>query len=92
MTIPRILPIFLLGLPALAQFDPKMPASVPEVNGAVVENFSMHYVDIAVGTGAPAAPGKEYTVHSPAGCAMELSSIPRWTARSRSNSCRASGW
>jgi uncharacterized damage-inducible protein DinB len=48
---------------ALAQFDPKMPAGVPEVSGAVVENVTMHYIDIALGTGAPAAPGKQYTVH-----------------------------
>jgi len=48
---------------ALAQFDPKMPAGVPEVSGAVVENVTMHYIDIALGTGAPAAPGQQYTVH-----------------------------
>ena len=48
---------------ALAQFDPKMPAGVPEVSGAVVENVTMHYIDIALGTGATAAPGKQYTVH-----------------------------
>jgi uncharacterized damage-inducible protein DinB len=47
----------------VAQFDPKMAAGVPEVTGIVVENLSMHYVDIVVGTGAPAAPGKQYTVH-----------------------------
>jgi uncharacterized damage-inducible protein DinB len=29
----------------------------------VVENVTMHYIDIVVGTGAPAAPGKQYTVH-----------------------------
>jgi uncharacterized damage-inducible protein DinB len=62
---PRVLPLFLLAFlarTALAQFDPKMPAGVPEVTGAVVE-MSMHYIDIVVGTGAPAAPGKQYTVH-----------------------------
>jgi len=63
MAFLRILPVLLFALPALAQFDPKMPASVPEVNGTVVENFSMHYIDIAIGTGAPAAAGKQYTVH-----------------------------
>ena len=52
-----------LARTALAQFDPKMPASVPEVTGPVVENVTMHYIDIAVGTGASAAPGKQYTVH-----------------------------
>lgn len=45
------------------RFSPKMPAGVPEVTGPVVENVSMHYIDVVVGAGAPAAPGKEYTVH-----------------------------
>ncbi len=54
---------FFLARTALAQFDPKMPAGVPEVTGPVVENVTMHYIDIAVGAGAPAAPGKQYTVH-----------------------------
>ena len=40
-----------------------MPAGVPEVTGTVVENLNMHYIDIEVGSGAPAAPGKQYTVH-----------------------------
>jgi uncharacterized damage-inducible protein DinB len=57
----------LYAAPAYAQFDPqfdpKMPAGVPEVSGPVVENLNMHYIDIAVGTGAKAAPGKQYTVH-----------------------------
>jgi uncharacterized damage-inducible protein DinB len=44
-------------------FDPKMPASVPAVTGAVVENLTMHYIDIAAGSGAAAVPGKQYTVH-----------------------------
>jgi uncharacterized damage-inducible protein DinB len=44
-------------------FDPKMPASVPPVNGAAVENLNMHYIDIVPGSGAAAAPGKQYTVH-----------------------------
>ena len=44
-------------------FDPKMPASVPQVSGPAVENLNMHYIDIVKGTGTPAAPGKQYTVH-----------------------------
>lgn len=60
----RAILLFLLaGLSAYAQFDPKMPAGVPEVVGTVVENVSMHYIDVAVGSGALAAPGKQYTVH-----------------------------
>jgi uncharacterized damage-inducible protein DinB len=58
-----LLAAILLARTALAQFDPKMPTGVPEVTGTVVENLTMHYIDMAVGTGAPAAPGKQYTVH-----------------------------
>src|ERR1700693_300784 len=58
-----LLAALFLARTAQAQFDPKMPAGVPDVTGPVVENLSMHYIDIAVGTGAPAAPGKQYTVH-----------------------------
>ena len=58
-----LLAALFLARTAQAQFDPKMPAGVPEVTGPAVENLSMHYIDIVVGTGAPAAPGKQYTVH-----------------------------
>ena len=55
----------LLMVPALfgQAFDPKMPASVPQVTGPAVENLNMHYIDIVKGTGTAAAPGKQYTVH-----------------------------
>jgi uncharacterized damage-inducible protein DinB len=51
-----------VGLKAQA-FDPKMPASVPPVTGTVVENVTMHYIEIAAGSGDVAAPAKQYTVH-----------------------------
>lgn len=44
-------------------FDPKMPDSVPAVSGTVVEAATLRYIDVKIGDGAPAAPGKEYTVH-----------------------------
>ena len=44
-------------------FDPKMPGTVPQVSGAVVENVTMHFVEIEPGSGAIAAPAKQYTVH-----------------------------
>jgi uncharacterized damage-inducible protein DinB len=44
-------------------FDPKVPASVPAVSGPVVANVTMHYVEIAKGSGAVAEAGKQYTVH-----------------------------
>jgi len=55
----------LVLIPALSgqAFDPKMPASVPQVNGAAVENLNMHYIDIVQGSGTAATPGKQYTVH-----------------------------
>jgi hypothetical protein len=63
----RLVAVFFLAslslVPGYAQFDPKMPAGVPEIAGAPVENLSMHYIDFVVGAGAVAAPGKEYTVH-----------------------------
>jgi len=44
-------------------FDPKMPPAVPTAVGAVVESAPLRYIDVVVGTGAPAKPGQEYTVH-----------------------------
>jgi uncharacterized damage-inducible protein DinB len=58
-----LIAVLFLARTALAQFDPKMPSGVPEVTGPVVENLAMHYIDMVAGTGAPAAPGKQYTVH-----------------------------
>src|SRR5712692_3149826 len=56
--------LFLAQCSAQGQaFDPKLPANVPEVAGAVVENLTMHYIDVATGAGAAAAAGKQYTVH-----------------------------
>ncbi len=56
---------FCLALAPLAgqNFDPKLPASVPQVSGAVVEAATFRYIDIKAGSGAPAAPGQQYTVH-----------------------------
>src|SRR5258708_34421483 len=48
---------------AQSPFDARMPAGVPAVTGTPVENLAMHWIDIAIGTGAAAAPGKQYTVH-----------------------------
>jgi len=56
------LPLTPVGLVAQA-FDPKMPASVPQVSGSVVENVTMHYIEVSAGSGAVAAPAKQYTVH-----------------------------
>ena len=47
---------FLIATPGVAQAQPAVP-------GPVVELASLRYVDVATGTGAPAAAGKRYTVH-----------------------------
>src|SRR5260221_9934402 len=54
---------FLASLLAAQTFDPKMPASVREVSGSVTAPFTMRYIDVTPGDGAPAAPGKSYKVH-----------------------------
>lgn len=59
----RLSLLILLAGVAFAQFDAKMPARVPEVTGAVVENVVMHYIDVAAGSGEAAKPGQKYTVH-----------------------------
>lgn len=64
----RIFLVFALAVAAAAlapaqAFDSHMPQGVPEVQGAVVQNLSMHYIDVRVGDGEPAAAGKQFTVH-----------------------------
>jgi uncharacterized damage-inducible protein DinB len=44
-------------------FNSKMPETVPAVTGTPVQNLNMHYIDITPGTGAVAAPAKQFTVH-----------------------------
>jgi hypothetical protein len=39
------------------------PSNVPEVTGNAVELAALRYVEMAIGTGAPALPGRRYTVH-----------------------------
>jgi uncharacterized damage-inducible protein DinB len=53
-----------LTLSAVAQtFSPQMPASVPAVEGTVTQSFTLRYIDVKVGDGAPAVAGKLYKVH-----------------------------
>jgi peptidylprolyl isomerase len=55
--------LILLALTAAAQtFDPRMPDSVPPASGPVVAGPGIHYIDIKLGDGAPAAAGARYTV------------------------------
>jgi hypothetical protein len=54
--------LFALCLSAQS-FDPKLPPAVPPVEGSVVETAPLRYIEIKAGTGAPARPAQEYTVH-----------------------------
>lgn len=48
----------------LAQnFDPKMPETVPAVEGTLSSPYMLRWIDVKLGDGELAAPGKEYTVH-----------------------------
>jgi uncharacterized damage-inducible protein DinB len=49
--------------PALLLTAPLLVAQMPPVSGTPTTTFSLRYIDVVVGTGAPATPGKQYTVH-----------------------------
>jgi hypothetical protein len=52
------------GCGLLARNDlAKLPAPIPPVRGELRTQFSLRYIDIVQGTGAPAEPGKLYVVH-----------------------------
>ncbi len=40
-----------------------LPAAIPRVKGEPRTQYAMRYLDIAVGTGLPAEPGKQFVVH-----------------------------
>jgi peptidylprolyl isomerase len=48
---------------AAAADDMKLPANIPAAPGKLQTLYSMRYVEVTVGTGAPALPGQIYTVH-----------------------------
>ena len=50
--------LFLISL-AAQTFDPKIAAPAPEVSGRVVEQLTLRHIEVVIGTGAPAEPGKE---------------------------------
>jgi uncharacterized damage-inducible protein DinB len=62
MRLAVTLGIFAVSLSAQS-FDPKMPGAVPPAVGTIVETAPLRYIDVQLGTGAPAKPGQEYTVH-----------------------------
>ena len=41
----------------------KLPPTIPPVDAKLVDDFSLRYQDIKVGTGDEALPGKKYTIH-----------------------------
>ena len=44
-------------------FNPTMPDSIPQVQGSVVERYTMRVIDVAIGSGPEALAGQRYTVH-----------------------------
>jgi uncharacterized damage-inducible protein DinB len=62
MRLPLSAALFTLCLNAQS-FDPKLPPAVPAVAGTVVETAPLRYIEIKEGTGEPAKPAQEYTVH-----------------------------
>ncbi len=40
-----------------------LPANIPPVAGPIQTQYAMRYVDVVLGTGAPAEPGQVYAVH-----------------------------
>jgi peptidylprolyl isomerase len=51
-------------LSALAAWaQPKMPDSIPHVDGKIVNQYTMRYIEIQPGTGQPAEAGKVFVVH-----------------------------
>lgn len=54
----------ILFAPVYAQtFTPTLPPSVPAATGRVIEGPALRYIDLKIGDGDVAAPGKQYTVH-----------------------------
>ena len=41
----------------------KLPKDIPPTDAKLVDDFSLRYQDIKIGTGAEALPGKKYTLH-----------------------------
>lgn len=48
---------------AAAAREAPLPATIPAVAGPVHVQYTMRYIDVALGTGAPAEPGQVYAVH-----------------------------
>lgn len=56
--------VLLLAWAAAGQdFNPKMPAGVPEAGGTIVDGPQLRYMDVAEGSGARAEAGQRYRVH-----------------------------
>ena len=62
MRLPVSAALFALCVSAQS-FDPKLPPAVPAVAGSVVETAPLRYIEIKQGSGEPAKPAQEYTVH-----------------------------
>jgi peptidylprolyl isomerase len=54
--------VLLAALSGCAKHE-KLAASIPPAPGAMHTQYSMRYVDVAIGTGKPAEAGKVFSVH-----------------------------
>lgn len=56
-----LIPILLAA--CAPRFNAKVPSAVPAVQGKVVKQYTMRYIEIKTGTGLLAEPGKVFSVH-----------------------------
>ncbi|GAC1695773.1 MAG: FKBP-type peptidyl-prolyl cis-trans isomerase [Gemmatimonadaceae bacterium] len=64
MTVVRMAMVMgVVGTLAAACARQALPPSIPRVEGEMRTQYSMHLIEVALGTGALAEPGKVYSVH-----------------------------
>lgn len=51
-----------IALLPLAGYAQELPASIPPVRGKMITQYSMRYIEVEIGTGKLAEPGKVYVV------------------------------
>ncbi len=54
--------LWVFALLPLAGFAQKLPSSIPPARGKMITQYSMRYIEVEVGTGKLAEPGKVYVV------------------------------
>ena len=54
--------LLIFAMLPLAGYAQKLPASIPPARGKMITQYSMRYIEVEVGTGKLAEPGKVYVV------------------------------